>query len=70
MIPVLANGKYVTNGFGWLSGNKQASWNEFARFDAKISYEDLDGRKFESVIPLYINDDAGFAGTHWKDPMN
>jgi hypothetical protein len=69
MIPVLANGKSVSNSFGWLSEDSKATWKAQAKFNVEVSYEDLDGRKFKHKIPLLIADDAGFAGAFWEDPQ-
>ncbi|MDQ3749251.1 MAG: hypothetical protein M3367_09620 [Acidobacteriota bacterium] len=68
MIPVLANGKSVSNSFGWLSEDSQATWKVQAIFNVEVSYEDLDGRRFKHKVPLLIADDAGFAGGFWEDP--
>jgi hypothetical protein len=69
VIPVLANGKSVSNSFGWLSGDEQATWKVGARFEVDVSYQDLDGREYRHKIPVLIADDAGFAGGHWEDPQ-
>jgi hypothetical protein len=68
IIPVLVNGKAVTNSFGWLSGDDQATWKVNQRFDIQVSYEDLSEGKYTYSVPVFIADDAGFAGTHWSDP--
>lgn len=67
IIPILGNGKSVTNSFGFLSGgNRQSVWRDDARAEVKISYEDLDGRKFTHQNPILIAGDEGFAGGFWE----
>lgn len=67
VIPVLGNGKNITNSFGFLSGgNEDSAWKDEARIEINISYEDLDGRKFNHKIPLFIAGDEGFASTSWN----
>ena len=68
IIPILANGKSVSNSFGWLSEDPQATWKAQTRFEIEVSYEDLDGRTFNHKNPILIADDTGFAGAFWKDP--
>lgn len=64
VIPVLQNGKAVSNGFGLLGrGDNQTDWNRLARFSISISYEDLDGRKYKHTVPILIADGRGFAGS-------
>ena len=46
IIPVLANGKSLTNGFGWLSDDSESTWKLKSRFDVEISYQDLDGAEY------------------------
>jgi hypothetical protein len=67
VIPVLANGRSVSNGFGFLSAD-DPTWKVQSRFEINVSYEDLDGRSYAHTNPLLIADDAGFAGGHWGDP--
>lgn len=58
VIPILANGKSVSNSFGFLGEEKQRPiWKEEARIEIAVSYEDLDGRKFKYQNPLLIADD-------------
>jgi hypothetical protein len=68
VIPILGNGKSVSNDFGWLSGDSKSTWNGDCRFSIEILYEDLDGRKYSHTNPLLIADDKGFAGGFWSDP--
>ena len=67
IIPVLANGKSVSNGFGFLSAD-DPTWKAHARFEIDVSYEDLDDTRYKHKVPLLVADDAGFAGGHWADP--
>lgn len=66
IIPVLVNGKFVSNSFGLLSGDSKSAWRGDVRFNVKISYEDLDNRKYEHINPILVADDKGFAGGFWK----
>lgn len=67
IIPILGNGKSVSNSFGFLSGGSENStWKDEARIEIDISYEDLDGRKFNHKNPLFIAGDEGFAAASWK----
>jgi hypothetical protein len=36
VIPVLGNGKLVSNDFGWLSGDSKSTWMGDRRFDIKV----------------------------------
>jgi hypothetical protein len=66
VIPILANGKSVSNSFGFLGEEKQQPvWKEEARIEIAVFYEDLDGRKFKYRNPILIADDEGFAGSFW-----
>lgn len=65
IIPVLANGRNVSNGFGFLSADKP-TWKIHSRFEIDVTYEDLDDTEYKHKIPLLIADDAGFAGGHWN----
>jgi hypothetical protein len=68
VIPILANGKSVTNDFGWLSGDSESTWKGDRRFTIQVNYEDLDGRKYEHANPLHLADDKGFAAGFSEDP--
>lgn len=66
VIPVLGNGKLVSNNFGLLSDtNEKSTWGKEHRFNIEIYYEDLDGRKYKHTNPLLIAEDQGFAGATW-----
>jgi hypothetical protein len=66
-IPVLANGRLVTNEFGFVAlGHSDANvWKVDARIPIAVSYGDLDGRRYTHKLTLRIADDRGFAGTYW-----
>ncbi len=64
LIPVIANGKQVSNSFGVL-GEDESTWR-LDWLDIEVSYQDLDGRSFSHKLPLKIGEDAGFASGFWK----
>jgi hypothetical protein len=64
-IAVLANGKSISNSFGLLSDDENATWEGDPRFEIGISYQDLNGRSFKNTLPLFVKEDAGFAGGFW-----
>ena len=65
-IPILENGKCVTNSFGFMCPNKsETTWKEICRFEIEILYEDIDGRRYKQRLPLFVADDHGFAGGSW-----
>lgn len=78
IIPVLANGKSVKNSFGFICNNQYATdpnirpfqndfsstWKTKSRFEVKVKYQNLDGKKYQDCIPILIADnDHGFAGS-------
>lgn len=63
-IPVLANGRSISNAFGHL-GQQAGSWLPGAEIPIKIRYRDLGSRCFKSKMHLLLADDAGFAQTFW-----
>lgn len=70
-IPLLLDGKTVTNSFGFLSVNKDnSSWIDKSTLKIKVSYFDLDGRKYKSVLNLVIKGEKGFAGSIWNERKN
>lgn len=64
-IPVLANGRTVSNSFGHL-GQQAGSWRPGAEIPIKVKYRDLGSRCFKSRMRLLLADDAGFAQTFWS----
>lgn len=67
-IPVLANGKAVSNAFGHL-GRAVGAWTAGSTLPLKIKYSDLKDRKFSEKIELLLADDAGFAQTFWESTI-
>jgi len=70
LIPVLANGRFVSNSFGFFSTDSDGTWTKEGRFTVVVSYEDLDGRKFRHSMPIFIENDIGFAGANWSKPKD
>ncbi|AIB44637.1 MULTISPECIES: hypothetical protein [Pseudomonas] len=68
-IPVLANGKAVTNAFGHL-GKNPGAWLSGAKIPLKIKYKDLHGKKYSAKMNLILADDNGFAQTSWAIPTS
>jgi hypothetical protein len=66
-IPILANGKSVSNAFGHLEGAK-GPWRSGAEIPITIRYRDLGLRRFRSRMHLLLADDAGFAQSFWGEP--
>jgi len=62
-IPVIANGRQVSNSFGLLCEDGP-TWKG-DRLEIQVSYQDLDDRSFKHTIPLKIGEDAGFASGFW-----
>lgn len=70
IIPILANGKSISNSFGMLSDDHNCTWRGRVRFDIQVFYQDLDGREFHHTNPLFTADDSGFAGGFWSRSDN
>jgi hypothetical protein len=67
LIPVLANGKFISNSFGFVArGQEGACWKLHARFNVMLQYQDLNDRNFKYMVPILVADDEGFAGGWWK----
>ncbi|MGO2392654.1 MAG: hypothetical protein ACTH69_11255 [Halomonas sp.] len=64
-IPVLANGRSISNAFGHLV-QSDGSWRSGSSIPLMIRYSDLAGRRFTSKLRLLLADDAGFAQTFWS----
>ncbi|PWC09260.1 hypothetical protein [Brenneria corticis] len=69
-IPLLLNGKTMTNSFGYTRGDQQTFWRYGSSLPIEIEYCDLDGRKYQSKQTIRIKDSAGFAGGIWKSSSN
>lgn len=67
MIPVIANGRTVSNAFGHV-GNNPGAWQSGAVIPVVIRYRSLEGRRYTGKMNLLLADDAGFAQTFWSEP--
>ena len=65
VIPVLGNGRHVSNAF-WHLGQHD-SWRPGAEIPVTVRYRDLAMRRFSSRVRLLLADDAGFAQTFWGE---
>lgn len=65
-IPLLLNGNTMTNSFAYTTGDDHTFWRYGASLPIKISYSDLDGRKYSTSQVIRIKDSAAFAGGMWK----
>ncbi|OEZ56022.1 hypothetical protein JAB5_42990 [Janthinobacterium sp. HH103] len=65
-IPLLANGKSMTNSFGYTRGDEETFWHYGSTLRITIRYWDLDGRKYIVHQPIRIKDSEAFAGGMWK----
>lgn len=66
VIPLLLNGRTVTNAFGVTGGEDGGSfWRSKASIPVRVTYSDLEGRRFTSRVVLVIKDSMGFAGSYW-----
>jgi len=64
-IPILVNGRSITNAFEYLSG-VEGPWKPNAEIPIKIKYRDLGLRRFCCTVRLVLADDSGFAQSSWK----
>lgn len=69
-IPLLLNGKTITNSFGYTRGDQKTFWRYGASLSIKIEYCDLDSRKYNSKQVIKVKDSAGFAGGIWGSSKN
>jgi hypothetical protein len=67
-IPVLANGQSVSSAFGKTSEDAESNWIPFSRIPIVVHYDDLEGKKYQSKVTLFVFYTAGFAGAHYADP--
>lgn len=67
-IPLLRNGEELTTSFGAFTGASTVGpWLKYgAEAEISITYQDLDGRNFESRQPLKIYARDGFGGGVWS----
>lgn len=66
-IPLLRNGEELTTSFGAFTSNPdEGPWLRYgSEAEISITYQDLDGRKFESRQPLKVYARDGFGGGVW-----
>lgn len=67
-IPLLRNSEELTTSFGAFVGSSpEVPWLRYgAETQISITYEDLEGRKYESRQPLKIYAREGFGGGVWR----
>ena len=68
-IPVLLNNERRKNSFGFTgnSGGMGTFWAVGASIPVTVSYDDLEGRHFDSKLMPKIMDTASFAGGGWTN---
>lgn len=66
-IPVLRNGEELSTAFGSVVNEnaKDQCLNYGAEISIKITYNDLDGRKYKAILPLRVYARQGFGGATW-----
>lgn len=67
-IPLLHNGKTVSNGFGHTSEGKESPLNYGVKLPIKITYRSLNGEKYTTKQDLILKDSKYFAGSGWGEP--
>jgi hypothetical protein len=68
-VPLLGNGERLITSFGAFTPNSDTSWlNYGAETEIVVAYQDLNGRKFKSALPLKIYARDGFGGGIWDEP--
>lgn len=67
-IPLLLNGKSVSNSFGFTGVNQQSFWKYNSRLKITLRYADLDGTNYRKELILLIKDSVAFAGGMWSMP--
>ncbi len=65
-IPLLHDGKSVSNGFGHTSATNTSSLNYGVKLPITITYRGLSGMKFETKQNLIVKDSEYFAGSGWS----
>ncbi|MCD5988481.1 hypothetical protein KDX30_11265 [Pseudomonas sp. CDFA 553] len=63
-ISVMANGKRMTNAFGYL-GDKSGAWKSGAVIPLAIEYKGLQNERYRAKMSLILVDDNGFAQSSW-----
>lgn len=67
-IAVLKNGEELTTAFGSVSHatSKDQCLNYGSEITIEITYKDLEGRKYKSILPLRVYAREGFGGGTWN----
>lgn len=64
VIPLLINGEKTSNFFESTHINSEQNfWNYGSSFSMTINYQDLERKKYQSKITLYVKSSEGFAGS-------
>jgi hypothetical protein len=68
MISLLKNGEELTTSFGSISHPRSKDqWLKYgAKITIEITYDDLEGRSYRSIVPLKVYAREGFGGGVWK----
>jgi hypothetical protein len=69
-VPLLRNGEELATSFGAFVPNEpNGKWLKYgSECDVSVTYQDLEGRTYESKLPLKIYARHGFGGGVWSDP--
>lgn len=70
VIPVLSNGKAVSNAFGMITHSSESTWIPNFILPITIYYEDIEGRKFNGSLNLQSAYEDAFAGSSWSSPAS
>lgn len=67
-LPLLRNGEELATSFGAVSGDSSNEpWLRYgAEIEISVRYQDLEGRKYQSRLPLKIYAREGFGGGIWR----
>ena len=65
MVPILRNGEDLRTSFGAYA-HKQKWLNYGEQISVRVSYRDLDGRRYKSQLPLRVYAREGFGGGSWS----
>lgn len=70
-IPLLIDGDRISNYFGLTSTQpKDNVWRYGSSLPIEITYQDLEGNKYISVLTLVVKYSKAFAGMEWSDETN
>jgi len=69
-VPLLRNGEELVTSFGAFTPNDpNGKWlNYGAKTEIAVTYQDLEGRSYESRQPIKIYARQGFGGGVWSEP--